>query len=310
MKTDILCSVIILTYKQLKWLPETLRSITKQDYDNIEIIIADDGTPGFNYNEVKELCEKYCKERGFKYCIAPSEENLGTVKNFNKGINSATGSIIIPMAGDNQFFSKSVVSCIVHSFEKENWLIATGLQVLCENETIKEVRPYENEIAMIKKKTTHKLAIRLAMYPCFIGGAATVYTRELFAKYGLFDERYKLLEDSPYYVSLLLENVKIQFINEILIKHNIDSTSGARSKILADDDIRLIDDLLNGKTYLSLAEKRMLQYRKLLLKEELGERQKYNGYFDCIIRQIWYKVWLKIFRKLQKAKYSNLISKQ
>ena len=65
-----------------------------------------------------------------------------------------------------------------------------------------------------------------------------------------------------------------------------------------------------GKTHLSLAEKRMLQYRKLLLKEEVGEQQKYNGYFDCIIRQIWYKGWLKIFRKLQKVRYRNLISGQ
>lgn len=46
-----LVSVIVLSYKNIKGIYDTVDSILKQDYDNIEIVISDDGTPNFQAYE-------------------------------------------------------------------------------------------------------------------------------------------------------------------------------------------------------------------------------------------------------------------
>jgi len=39
-----LVSVMIVTYNQERWVAETIRSAVDQDYDNLEVIVADDGS--------------------------------------------------------------------------------------------------------------------------------------------------------------------------------------------------------------------------------------------------------------------------
>ena len=48
-------------------------------------------------------------------------------------------------------------------------------------------------------------------YGNFVSGASTYYKKEIFDKYGLFDEKYKLLEDYPFYVNLAFNNEKIGY---------------------------------------------------------------------------------------------------
>ena len=50
-----LVSIIVLSYKNLEYIKETLDSIIMQNYNNIELIIGDDGTEQFN--EDIYICE-------------------------------------------------------------------------------------------------------------------------------------------------------------------------------------------------------------------------------------------------------------
>lgn len=49
-------------------------------------------------------------------------------------------------------------------------------------------------------------------YGNFVSGASTYYKKEIFDKYGLFDEKYKLLEDYPFYVNLAFNNEKLDIL--------------------------------------------------------------------------------------------------
>lgn len=305
---QILCSVIVLTYKQLNWLPQVLKSITDQDYSNIEIIIADDGTAQFNYAEIEQLCALYCQDTDISYKVLHFSENQGTVKNFNNGILHSSGDIIIPMAGDNQFYDKSVISSIVKSYLTVRWNIATGKQMLCREQNVIEIRPYSHEINMIKKAETYKLAIRLAIFPCFIGGAATVYTRNIFEKFGYFNESYKLLEDCPFYVQLLLAGEKIDFIDNILIRHNVDGGGAKRNIQLIKDDIKVLSDLQITNKKMNFKEKRLLRYRKYLLEKEAGleNGNKNLQYIDCHFWWLVYRIKNKIGKEISLLRYKKI----
>ena len=49
MKQDLLVTIIVLTYKDFSGLNKTMEAILEQTYQNIEIIISDDGSE--NYQE-------------------------------------------------------------------------------------------------------------------------------------------------------------------------------------------------------------------------------------------------------------------
>lgn len=301
-ENQILCSIIILTYNQLIYLERTIKNITSQTYLNIEIVVSDDGTPRFNYEYVKNLCEKYCKTKEIEYLILHSDVNQGTVKNFNRGIKASKGDIIIPMAGDNCFYTQDAILKIVGSFSEKKWLVATGKQILKKEKKNIEIRPYANEIVLLRRSQKDYLAIRLAMFPCFIGGAATIYSREAFNKYGLFDEEYFLLEDCPYYVKILLSGENIEFINDILVRHNIDSKQ-KRSIMLIKDDIHVINQLLESGIKINLWQKHMLLYRKKCLMKEIGNAETYSkGDFICCMATVLYKIYTKSFRILSQIK--------
>ncbi|MDO5774812.1 MAG: glycosyltransferase [Spirochaetales bacterium] len=82
-------SLIILCYKNLEYIDRVLKSCFIQDYPDIEIILRDDGSPNFSYENINAIFS-YCPKR-ISYKIIHSEKNEGTVKNYNKAILASSG---------------------------------------------------------------------------------------------------------------------------------------------------------------------------------------------------------------------------
>lgn len=101
-------------------------------------------------------------------------------------------------------------------------------------------------------------------YGNFVSGASTYYKKEIFDKYGLFDEKYKLLEDYPFYVNLAFNNEKIGYIDYPTIQYELGgiSTASNRNPLLDQDYVTLFKDVLSQKDiHLSHMIKRALNYR-------------------------------------------------
>ena len=52
-------TVIITHYNQMQYIEEALKSVLKQSYKNIELIVADDCSIQFNKKKVKENKDKF-----------------------------------------------------------------------------------------------------------------------------------------------------------------------------------------------------------------------------------------------------------
>jgi glycosyltransferase involved in cell wall biosynthesis len=93
-----LISVIMSVYNEKEaWLIESIESILKQTYKNIEFIIILDNP---NNKEAKKTIEYY-KNKDSRVVFIQNETNLGLTKSLNKGLEFAKGKYIARMDADD-----------------------------------------------------------------------------------------------------------------------------------------------------------------------------------------------------------------
>ncbi|MGB3590406.1 MAG: glycosyltransferase family 2 protein [Nonlabens sp.] len=89
MRSQALVSVVICTFNGAKFLEPQIESVLDQTYKNIEVVVCDDGSSDGTVATVKryEAIDNRIK-------LYQNAENLGYIKNFEKGVNLVSGEYI------------------------------------------------------------------------------------------------------------------------------------------------------------------------------------------------------------------------
>ncbi len=74
-----LVSVAIITYNQKEYLNMCIESVLAQDYENIEIVVADDGST----DGIQEMLKVYKEKYPDKFILVLADKNKGITKNTN-----------------------------------------------------------------------------------------------------------------------------------------------------------------------------------------------------------------------------------
>lgn len=104
-------SIITVCYNSAKTIEDTIQSVVKQTYDNIEYIIID----GLSSDNTLEIVNKY-KDNITKII---SEKDNGLYDAINKGIGLATGEIIANLNSDDFYIDNNVIADVVAKMEEE-----------------------------------------------------------------------------------------------------------------------------------------------------------------------------------------------
>lgn len=94
-----LVSVIIASYNHEKYIQDTIKSIIAQTYQNIELIIIDDGSKDTTFEKILELKEE-CEKR-FARVDFEKQENIGCALTISKLIKKAKGDYVYMIASDD-----------------------------------------------------------------------------------------------------------------------------------------------------------------------------------------------------------------
>ena len=73
-------SVIILTYNQMDYLYDAIKSVLNQDYPNIELIVSDDASCNFQKGMLEKFIEENKTDNIKNTIIIVNSSNVGTVK--------------------------------------------------------------------------------------------------------------------------------------------------------------------------------------------------------------------------------------
>ena len=235
---------IITAYFNNKNLIRTIESVLKQNYSNIEYIIADDCSNNFEktLKEIEQLIITHNTNHFASIRMQIQNKNVGTVKNINDAIKQATGEIIYFLAADDIFYSENTISNWTDFFRKTNSFVVTSRYCICkENENNMQcIRPTKRQIRNIKYLQPCELYSKIA-YQNSILGCCTAYRKDCFELYGYFDETYRLLEDHPMVLNLLKQGVKIAFWDAITIFYMDNGISAVKSEnFLFEADVELL----------------------------------------------------------------------
>ena len=113
MKNEEIVSVVIPIYNTEKYLDDCIKSVVMQSYQNLEIILVNDGSK----DNSQEIIEKWClKDSRVKYV---EQENAGVTKARAKGVSLATGKWVCFVDADDVLPEDSIALLISHSLNQD-----------------------------------------------------------------------------------------------------------------------------------------------------------------------------------------------
>lgn len=315
MRVNARVSVVVLTYRDFSLLPRCLSSIFFQDYDNIEVIIQDDGSSEFDRKYIETLLKE--KKRNIKNIIINhNEKNLGTVKNYNIAVKFATGEYILPLACDDMFYDSKVIKNTVNFFQKTNCNVCIGYII---GELSHKVYPTKKEIELLLPENRMKLRNRL-FASNFICGAAIYWKTKFLQDIGGFDEAFKLVEDYPMVLRLLQYNEQVFFMPIKTVIHGENGVSTRRNtlkkkNIIAHNDAQHIKDKYVMPYLDTIEDKNARRYILACYYLKFSENKKqfiieFLKYTDVWISVFFYLIWKKIKNRPEISFYEYRFERQ
>ena len=203
-----LVTVIILCYQNYNYLQRCIESVLTQNYENIEIIISDDGSDFFDEEEIKKYIEENKKENISNYYIIVNKENHGTVWNLKNAMTYMNGEYYITGGADDTFYNDTIIQKYVNFFNNNVecvWVCGLSNQIKQDTNKIIEVFPTNNDISILK--TTDAIANWQIWARRGVANSLGIcYKSETLKITGGYDDSYKYMEDWPYNIKLLLKS--------------------------------------------------------------------------------------------------------
>jgi len=200
-------TVIVLLYNNHEYLHECLDSILMQEYGNIEIIVADDGSKSFNQKEILDYIRNNNKGNIRNYLAYTNECNLGTVKSVNRALKKTTGAFIKLLAADDALYDEKSLSNAYEALRESPCGIVTGDAMKCD-QFLKPVKKYKKRLTdQINSLSPHEIFCKLCIHNDIVAGGV-FFSKSFFEQYGVFDESYRLLEDWPKWLEVTKNGCK------------------------------------------------------------------------------------------------------
>lgn len=209
-----LVTVVIPTYKRTDYLSLTLVSIHQQTFQDFEIIVVDDGSPG---NENFLLCEQFEKVKYIKI-----ENSGGPARPRNVGIKEARGSYIAFVDDDDIWLPNKLKTQVeILKTYDDYGLVHCFCELIDENGIL-----LNNVIGRHKDPFIKHGDVSLRMMGNWTLMMPTPMIRkEIIEKVGLFNEDIPAaLEDAEFWIRCSFET-KFYYIDEPLVHYRVHSNN-------------------------------------------------------------------------------------
>jgi len=193
-----LVSVIIPYYKKKKYIGDALKSVLKQTYDNLEILIIYDDPDKEDLSHIKNLS---LSDQRIKLII--NDKNVGAGKSRNIGIENSNGHFIAFLDADDEWKSNKIEEQLKFMLDNKIDFSHTSYTVINEQ---------NDSISFRKAKNFFNLEDLIKS--CDIGLSSVLLSKETLKSNKFPDLKTK--EDFVLWLKLLESNIKIYGLDKNL----------------------------------------------------------------------------------------------
>lgn len=187
-------SVIIPTYNRDQFLEQAVRSVLEQTYPCDELLIVDDGSTDDTEFIVRKL--KANSNIPIRYFF---QENKGAAAARNLGIKKAEGELLCFLDSDDRFRSDKLALQLQAINESDFLISHTGEKWLRRGQHLNQKHKHQSPDGYI---------FPACLPMCVVGMSTVITRRELFERYGMFDESLPCCEDYDFWLRV---SVKEEF---------------------------------------------------------------------------------------------------
>lgn len=298
-----LISVIIPIYNVEKYLHKCICSVLTQTYQNMEIILVDDGS----MDSSGIICDEYIKKDRRVKVIHKKNGGLSDAR--NAGIDVATGEYLCFIDSDD-FIHKQYVEILYDILMKNDADIAVcNFQKVQEGEILNERMIDQNDVhvSVLNREESWYALYDSALHYQFTIACSKFYKRRIFKELRFPIGR--LNEDAAIAHKVIGEIDRAVYVDEVLYYYLVRSGSIMNSDIKTDDGVKAVEERIEYFRCLNqslLLEKTYCYYATMIMGVycRLPDARKYDDIRKSLIvrLKIAYTQHKQIFEKHQKLK--------
>ena len=271
-----LVSVIIPCYNAEKYIVETIQSVISQTYENLEIIVINDGSTDRSVELIQTIIDPRCK--------LISVENGGVSKARNIGIKASKGDFIAFLDADDLYQKTNIEEKIVFLQQHPSLALVHSFEEVFDSESKQII-----EIAKGKKgkvlNTLLSLKEKVIHSP-----SSVVIRRELLDKIGGFNEKLSTSADWEFWVRSAKQS-SFGMLPKALTKYRIHDAQMHMNVSKMEHDMLLSFQLHKDEGTFGTQQFYKLCLAKLeltLALSYIGDNKKYIKGMNFILRSIFH----------------------
>ena len=201
-------TIVTINYNNAEGLRKSLASVASQTYKSIEHIIVDAASTDGSVDVIREYAQKVeSREPRVKRVIWTSEPDCGIYDGMNKGIRKATGSYVQILNSGDILAAPDVTERMMYAIEDCEYPAILYGNMIRDFGNGKLSRDLAKCKKLNSKEMLHAEEVEWTMHD-FIKGTVnhdpTYIRRDLYEKYGLYDENLKICSDWKWFVNAVV----------------------------------------------------------------------------------------------------------
>ena len=220
-------SIITVSYNAEKTIENTINSVLKQSYNNIEYIIID----GNSKDSTMKIVNRY---KGSITKIV-SENDKGIYDAMNKGIKISSGDIIGILNADDVYFNDNVIEKKISVFKNNKKING------CYSNLI-YISKYNKKI--VRNWISEKFLYKKIKYGWTIPHPTLFLRKQVYKDYGLYDLNFGNAADYEFILKIILDKeIDIEYINFFSVKMLTGGSSNKSIKNIFLQNIKILNAL-------------------------------------------------------------------
>lgn len=224
-----LVSVVIPCYNHEQFVRDCIQSVIGQTYENIELIIIDDGSKDNSVEKIKEMLD-LCEQRFVRFEFR-SRPNKGLSATLNEALEWCRGQYFSAIASDDQILENKIQIQVKYMEKNSDTVALFGGSNYIDN--------YNNILKVNKLNFQEYLFDKIILNECQFYAPTQLMKTEILKKVGGYNE--EILVEDWYMWLKMAENGKIFCLSEVLANYRIhDSNTTKNSKFIYENNLKTL----------------------------------------------------------------------